>query len=284
MDRIVYLNGEWLPEKDAKISIFDRGFTFADAVYEVTAVLNGKLIDYPAHSARLQRSLSSLEITLPVHDDELLSLHREAVARNNLRNGLIYLQISRGSEDRDFVFSRDLKPTFVMYTQEKDILANPKWQSGLKYITVPDGRWANRQIKTVQLLYSSLAKQHAHEAGVDDVLFEENGYITEASGSNFHIVSKEGVLITRELSNSLLHGVTRGSILELARTNGMPVEERAFTLSDVYDASEAFSSSATGFVTPVVSVNGRIIGDGLLGNLTNRLRNIYIEDRLVRAF
>src|SRR5690606_38882966 len=163
MSRTVYLNGVWQAEADAKISVFDRGFTFADAIYEVTAVLAGKLIEYSGHVARLKRSLDALQIKIDLTEDELLNVHREIVARNNLENGLIYLQISRGVEDRDFVFSRNLKPTIVLYTQEKDILSQPKWRDGLKLISCPEGRWSNRQIKTVQLLYSSLAKMEAHD-------------------------------------------------------------------------------------------------------------------------
>ena len=283
MSRTVYLNGEWLAEEEAKISVFDRGFTFADAIYEVTAVLGGKLIEYSGHVARLKRSLGALQIKIDLSDDEMLAVHREIVTRNNLENGLIYLQISRGSEDRDFTFSRELKPTIVLYTQEKDILAQPKWKSGLKLVSHPEGRWANRQIKTVQLLYSSLAKMTAVESGADDVVFVEDGFITEASGSNFHIVTKEGVVVTRDLSNSLLHGITRGSLLEIARKGGFKVEERSFTLEEAYEAEEAFITAATAFVSPVVELDGRPIGTGKPGPMVEKLRNLYIADRLAHA-
>jgi D-amino acid aminotransferase len=283
MSRTVYLNGEWLAEEDAKISVFDRGFTFADAIYEVTAVLEGRLIEYAGHVARLKRSLSALQIKIDLSDDEMLAVHREIVTRNGIENGLIYLQISRGAEDRDFTFSRDLKPTIVLYTQEKDILSQPKWKTGLKLVSHPEGRWSNRQIKTVQLLYSSLAKMNAVENGADDVLFVEDGFVTESSGSNFHIVTKDGTLVTRDLSNALLHGITRGSLLDIARDAGFKVEERSFTLEEVFAASEAFITAATAFVSPVVELDGRAIGTGMPGPMVEKLRDLYIADRRVNA-
>jgi len=283
MTRIVYLNGQWLPEDQAKVSVFDRGFLFADAIYEVTAVIGGRLIDYPGHLARLKRSLAALAIPMPVSDDELLALHREILARNALADGVIYLQISRGAEDRDFLFSADLTPTLTMFTQAKNILGNPKWQTGISVITVPEGRWARREIKTVQLLYSSLSKMQAHDKGADDALFVEDGMITEATSSNAHIVSKDGVLITRELSNDLLHGITRGSILGLAKKAGIPVEERAFSVEEAVNAAEAFVSSAGNFVMPVVEIDGHTIGDGKPGPISKRLLQIYIDDQLASA-
>lgn len=283
MSRTVYVNDAWLDEQDAKISVFDRGFTFADAIYEVTAVLDGKLVEYPGHVARLKRSLKALQINIDLSDDDMLEVHREIVRRNALDNGLIYLQISRGAEDRDFLFSRDLKPTIVLYTQPKDILSQPKWREGLKLISYPEGRWSNRQIKTVQLLYSSLAKMEAHDSGADDVVFVEDGFVTESSGSNFHIVTQDGTVVTRELSNALLHGITRGSLLEIARNGGFKVEERAFTLEEVHAASEAFITAATAFVTPVVMLDGKAIGTGKPGPVVEKLRELYIADRRAHA-
>lgn len=280
MSRIVYLNGEWLPEEEARVSIFDRGFMFADAIYEVTAIAQAKLLDFLGHVARLRRSLAALDIPMPVGEEELLALHREIARRNDVTEGLIYLQISRGAQDRDFLYSDDLTPTFVMFTQAKPLLCNPKWQTGLKMCTVPDGRWANRQIKTVQLLYSSQAKAQAHKDGFDDVLFVEDGLITEASSANFHIITKEGVLITRELSNALLHGITRASVLELAKGAGMKVEERAFSLDEALQAQEAFVSSASNFVTSVISLNHIPVGDGKPGPISQNLRDLYIKAQL----
>jgi D-amino acid aminotransferase len=283
MSRIVYLNGQWLPETEARISIFDRGFVFADAIYEVTAVIGGKLIDYAGHSGRLKRSLAALGIKAPVSDDEMLSLHRDILLRNGMTDGLIYLQVSRGAEDRDFLFSDDLTPTFVMFTQSRKVLDNPKWQTGISVITMPEGRWVERQIKTVQLLYSSLAKMEARKQGADDAFFVEDGFITEASSSNAHIVTKTGTLVTRDLSNALLHGITRGSVLDLARRAGMAVEERGFTPAEAKDAAEVFITSATNFVMPVVRIDGQAVGAGTPGPVSETLRQRSIEDRLASA-
>lgn len=283
MTRTVYLNGEWITETEAKVSIFDRGFLFADAIYEVTAVIDGKLIDFPGHAARLRRSLDALGIAMPVEETELLALHKEIAQRNGITEGLIYLQISRGVQDRDFLFPEAMEPTFVMFTQAKRVLDNPKWKTGLSLKTVPEGRWSERQIKTVQLLYSSLRKTEANRNGFDDVLFVENGLITEASSANFHIITAAGELITRDLSNALLHGITRGSIVDLARQAGITAHERAFTVEEVTSASEAFLTSATSFVTPVVRLDGETIGNGKVGPVSERLLDIYIQDQLSRG-
>lgn len=280
MDRTVYLNGAWVAEGDAKVSVFDRGFLFADAIYEVTAIIHGKLVDYPGHLARLKRSLDALGIAMPVAEAELLDLHKEIARRNGIQDGLIYLQVSRGVQDRDFVFPEAMEPTFVMFTQTKKVLDNPKWKTGLSVKTVPEGRWSDRQIKTVHLLYSSLRKTEANRQGYDDVLFVENGHITEASSANFHIVTQEGVLVTRDLSNALLHGITRGSILHLARQADLKVEERAFTPEEAKAASEAFVTSATSFVTPVVRMDGVTISNGEVGPISRRLLDIYIREQL----
>lgn len=283
MSRTVYVNGQWLPEHEARVSVFDRGFLFADAIYEVTAVVGGKLIDYEGHSNRLKRSLASLAIPLPVSEEDLLALHREIVLRNAMKEGLIYLQVSRGEQDRDFLFSNDLKPTFVMFTQARKVLNNPKWGTGISVVTMPEGRWEQRQIKTVQLLYSSLAKMEAQRQGADDAFFVENGIITEASSSNAHIVTKTGTLVTRELSNALLHGITRGSIIDLARLLGLSVEERGFTTQEALNAAEVLITSATNFVMPVVKVDGHPIRDGKPGPVSQRLLQAYIESRLATA-
>ena len=283
MARIVYLNGEWLEENEARVSVFDRGFLFADAIYEVTAVIGGKLIDYAGHAARLKRSLQALDIPMPVEEGVLLSLHRDILTRNGMTDGLIYLQITRGAEDRDFLFSANLQPTFVMFTQAKSVLDNPRWKTGISIVSRPDGRWANRHIKTVQLLYSSLAKMEAKKAGADDVFMVEDGLVTEASSANAHIVTKDGVLVTRALSNALLHGITRGSILDLAARAGISVEERSFSIEEAKAAAEVFITSASAFVMPVVSIDGVTIGSGAPGPVSQKLLQIYIDDRLATA-
>ncbi|UWU17442.1 D-amino-acid transaminase (plasmid) [Rhizobium sullae] len=283
MSRIVYLNGTWLPEADAKVSVFDRGFLFADAIYEVTAVIGGKLIDYHGHSARLQRSLSELGIPCPLSEPSLLDAHREIVHRNGLDEGLIYLQISRGAADRDFAYPAKAEPTLVLFTQAKPILNNPRSETGISIATVPDWRWERRDIKTVQLLYPSMAKMEAMRRGADDAWLVEDGLVTEGSAATAHIVKADGTLVTRGLSNALLHGITRASIIDLARGAGMAVEERAFSVEEAQAAAEAFITSATNFSTSVIKIDEVIIGDGTPGPVSRRLRALYTESRLASA-
>lgn len=282
-NRTVYLNGEWLPEDEAKVSIFDRGFLFADAVYEVTAIVDGKLFDCGSHFARLRRSLDTLGIAMPVSECTLLDAHKEIARRNEVTEGLIYLQISRGVQDRNFLMPDDLRPTIAMFTQAKRIRDNPKWDSGIAVRTSPDGRWALRQIKTTQLLYSSLQKSESVRQGFDDVLFVEDGYITESGSANFHAITADGTLVTRQLSNALLHGTARRSILDIARATGLRVEERALTLDEAREASEAFITDSVGLLTPVVSIDRRQIGSGIPGPISKRLRELYIEAQLANG-
>lgn len=283
MSRTVYLNGQWLPEEDAKVSIFDRGFLFADAIYEVTGVVGGKLLEYEGHSARLQRSTKELGITCPLSPEALLEVHREIVRRNDLNEGLIYLQISRGTADRDFAYPVDSKPTLTLFTQAKAVLDNPKAKTGISVALLPDQRWARRDIKTVQLLYPSMAKMEAAAKGADDAWLVEDGFITEASAATAHIISKDGKLITRPLSHAILHGITRASVLDIAKEAGIDYEERAFTPDEAKDAAEAFITSATNFVLPVVAIDGQNVGDGKPGPLTLKMRQLYIEKKLANA-
>lgn len=280
MGRTVFVNGQWLDETAATISIFDRGFLFADAIYEVTAVADGKLIDFKGHTDRLKRSLETLGIPMPVAEGELLALHQEIARRNGITHGLVCLQISRGAEDRNFIYTDGLRPTIVMFTQPRTILANPGWERGITMKTAPDGRWAHRQIKTVQLLYSSMAKMEALREGYDDVLFVEDGLITESGSANFHIITKDGILITRDLSNALLHGITRASVLDLGARAGLETRQAAVTLEEAKNAEEAFITDSISFVMPVVSIDGHPVGLGKPGPATAKLRKLYIEDRL----
>jgi D-alanine transaminase len=278
MSRIVYVNGEYLPEEEAKVSVFDRGFLFADGVYEVTSVLDGKLLDFAGHAKRLQRSLDELEMENPVTEEELLEIHRELVKRNGVEDGLVYLQVTRGSADRDFAYPKDAKPTLVLFTQSKPGLADsPVAKVGLKVISLPDIRWGRRDIKTVQLLYPSMGKMAAKKAGVDDAWMIEDGFVTEGTSNNAYIV-KGNRLITRHLGNEILHGITRAAVLRCAREAQMEVEERAFTLDEAKAADEAFITSATTFVMPVVEIDGVKLGDGTPGAVTKRLREIYLEE------
>lgn len=279
MSRIVYVNGEYLPEEEAKISVFDRGFLFADAVYEVTTVINRKILEFDGHMARLKRSLGELEMDEPAEIDDLLDIHRELVDRNDLENGLIYLQVSRGAADRDFLYPEPgTKPTVVLFTQAKDVTGSVSGKNGIRVITIPDRRWGRRDIKTVQLLYPSMAKTAASKAGVDDAWMEEDGTITEGTSNNAWIVTKDGTIVTRQLSNSILHGITRKSVLRCAELLQMKVEERTFTKEEVLDAKEAFITSASAFVTPVIEIDGKLIGSGEPDKVVQKLREIYIEE------
>lgn len=217
---------------------------------------------------------------MPVAEGELLALHQEIARRNGITHGLVYLQISRGAEDRNFIYTDGLRPTIVMFTQPRTILANPGWERGITMKTAPDGRWAHRQIKTVQLLYSSMAKMEALREGYDDVLFVEDGLITESGSANFHIITKDGILITRDLSNALLHGITRASVLDLGARAGLETRQAAVTLEEAKNAEEAFITDSISFVMPVVSIDGHPVGLGKPGPATAKLRKLYIEDRL----
>ena len=281
MSRTVHVNGHWLAEEEAQVSIFDRGFLMADAVYEVTAVLGGRLVDFAGHRARLARSLAALDMAAPVADDDLLALHREIVARNALGDGMIYLQVTRGNPgDRDFAFPdpAEVPSTIVMFTQAKPGLAdNPQVASGIRVVTVEDLRWGRRDIKTVQLLYPSMGKMAAKAAGCDDAWMVEDGFVTEGTSNNACIV-KDGVIVTRPLSSDILHGITRAAVLRLAAEVQMEVDERPFTVAEAQAAEEAFVTSATSFVMPVVAIDHVPVGTGRPGPVAARLREIYLEE------
>ncbi|MFT7596464.1 MAG: D-alanine transaminase [Paracoccaceae bacterium] len=279
--RTVYVNGEYLPETEAKVSIFDRGFLMADGVYEVTSVLGGKLIDFDGHAVRLARSLGELDMANPVTKDELLAIHRELVAVNGIEDGMVYLQITRGNPgDRDFAFPdpEQTPSTIVLFTQNKPGLADsPAAKTGMKIISIEDIRWGRRDIKTVQLLYPSMGKMMAKKAGVDDAWLVEDGFVTEGTSNNAYIV-KGGKIITRALSTDILHGITRAAVLRFAAEAQMEVEERNFSIDEAKDADEAFVTSASAFVMPVVEIDGVALGDGTPGKVAPRLREIYLEE------
>lgn len=281
MTRTVYVNGDYLPEDEAKVSVFDRSFLMADGVYEVTSVLGGKLIDFNGHLVRLERSLNELDMEKPEAFDELLEIHRKLVELNDIEDGLIYLQVSRGSAgDRDFAFPDPelVKPTLVLFTQNKPGLAeSPAAQAGIKIISIEDIRWGRRDIKTVQLLYPSMGKMMAKKAGCDDAWMVEDGAVTEGTSNNAYIV-KGGKIITRHLSTDILHGITRAAVLRFAREAQMEVEERSFTIEEAQDADEAFITSASSFVMPVVEIDGKPLGDGAPGSVALRLREIYLDE------
>lgn len=277
MSRIVYVNGDYVPEEDAKISIFDRGFLFADGVYEVSSVLDGKLVDNAAHITRLERSLRELKMDWPCTKEELVEVQRELIRRNDLTEGVVYWQITRGAADRDFAFPKDVKPSLVMFTQDRAVCDVPAAKTGIAVVTLPDIRWGRRDIKTVQLLAPSLAKQAALDAGANDAWLVEDGYVTEGSSNNAFIVTLDGTLITRQLGNDILHGITRRAVLELAKQENLTIEERPFSVEEAYEAAEAFISSASSFVMPVVKIDGHILGNGVPGPTASKLRALYIE-------
>mgnify|MGYP001601032059 FL=1 len=283
MTRTVYLNGEYLPETEAKVSIFDRGFLMADGVYEVTSVLGGKLVDFEGHAVRLNRSLSELGMNNPITKEELLEIHRELVRVNEVDEGGVYLQITRGAPaDRDFVFPdpEETPCTVVLFTQSKPgVTESAASKNGIRVISIEDLRWGRRDIKTVQLLYPSMGKMMAKAAGCDDAWLVEEGFVTEGTSNNAYIV-KDGKIITRGLSNDILHGITRAAVLRFADEAQMKVEERNFTIEEAQDADEAFITSATMFVNAVIEIDGAQVGDGKPGAVAKRLREIYLEESL----
>ncbi len=274
--RTVYVNGAYVPEDEAKVSVFDRGFLFADAIYEVTTVVAGKLVDFDSHLTRLRRSLRELEMPSPADDAAILQMHHELISRNHIVQGLVYMQVSRGVADRDFHYpSADTPATLVAFTQVKKVTDSPALQHGIKVLSLPDERWARRDIKTVQLLYPSMAKMQAKSQGADDAWLVEDGFVTEGTSNNAFIVTASGSLVTRPLSTDILHGTTRRALLDCAASLQIQIEERPFTLEEAKSAQEAFCSSASGFAVPVISIDGTPIGDGKQGAVTARLQEAY---------
>ncbi len=277
MSEVVYVNGAYVDRADARVSVFDRGFLFADGVYEVCAVLDGRLVDNDAHLARLARSLAAIELDCPLSREDIVAIQRQIVARNRLSEGLVYMQVTRGAADRDFAFPDNATPTFVAFAQARRIVGAPAAETGVAAISVPDLRWSRRDIKSVALLGQVLAKQAARRAGAAEAFMVEDGFVTEGASSSVFIVTKAREIVTRPLSTALLPGCTRQAVLALANERQMQLVERAFTVEEVNAAAECFFTSATAFVMPVVTLDGRPIGDGKPGPATRRLRDLYIE-------
>ena len=276
MSRIVYVNGAYLPEEEAKISVFDRGFIFADGIYEVSAVLDGRLVECEAHLDRLFRSCGEIKLALPWTKAELLEIHREMIRRNDLTEGGVYLQVTRGAADRDFTFPKDAEPSLVLFTQARNYTSSPSIKTGLKVVTFPDLRWERRDIKSVGLLGQVLAKQHAAEQGANDAWLVEDGLVTEGASSTAWMV-KGKTIISRPLSNKVLAGITRKALLAFLAETDFAFEERTFTLEEAFDAEELFLTSATQFVMPVTTLDGHSIHNGAPGPVTMRLRELYLE-------
>ncbi len=282
MSRIFYVNGDFVAEQDAKISVLDRGFLFADAVYEVSTVLGGKLIDNKAHLRRLRRSLSELSMAAPCSDKDIIEAQEKLLELNELDEGILYLQVSRGVADREFYFPTNTPSSLVMFTQSKVLVDNPAAQTGIKIITVPDQRWARRDIKTVGLLAPCLGKQAAIDAGVNDAWMVQDGLITEGSSNNAYIVNDKKQIKTRQLGPEILSGITRDAVLRFAKESGYTVVEEAFSVDEAKHAEEAFITSASTFVLPVVNIDDVDIGAGKPGPVATELRQIYIETALSR--
>jgi D-alanine transaminase len=277
MGRIVYVNGNYLPEEQAMVSIFDRGFLFADGVYEVSAVVGGKLVDYDAHMERLQRSLGEIRIAGTPDRAALDAMHRELIRRNGLSEGWIYMQITRGAADRDFKFPKDATPTLIAFTQTGKLVDNPHAAAGVKVVTVPDLRWKRRDIKSVMLLAPVLGKQEAYEKGAFEGWMVEDGYVTEGTSSNAYIV-KDNTVITRGLSHEILAGCTRRALFRLANEHGVNIVERKFAADEAYGAEEAFLTSASNFVLPITEIDGHRIGGGQPGPVARKLREIFLQE------
>jgi D-alanine transaminase len=281
--RQVYINGEFKKEDEAKVSVFDRGLLFSDSLYEVTTVINGKLIDFNNHMKRLDRSMTELKFKKLLNHEDILAFHRKLIELNNLKEGMIYLQVTRGVADRSFDMPKDeIKPTVLAFTQEKIIIDSESAKNGIKVMTLDDMRWKRCDIKTTQLLYASMAKTEATEKGFDDAWMIRQGYITEGSSSNAWII-KGKIIMTRHSDNLILSGMTRDAIFKCAKDLGYEVVTKNISLQDAQSAHEAFITSATACVMPVIKINTNQIGDGKPGKFVTALRAEYIKQAVASA-
>ena len=282
MKKIVFLNGEYLEEDRAKVSVFDRGYLFGDGVYEVVPVVNYKVLDKEPFWERLTRSLRELELKLPYPKEYLLQMIDELIKRNDLKEGGVYMQVTRGVAPRDFSYPVGIPTTCTAFTFEKEVIDNPKAKTGVKVVSVPDIRWKRRDIKSIALLAQCVAKEEASRKGAYEGWMVEDGYVTEGTSSSAYIV-KDGVVITRPLSNSILPGIRRKLLLELSEKHNIKVEQRPFSIEEALNADEAFLSSATTFVLPIVEIDGKKIGDGRPGEIAIKMRKMYIDSALKTA-
>ena len=280
MSRIVFVNGKFVKEQEAVISIFDRGFIFGDGIYEVVPVIRGKIIDRDYFLERLERSLFELSIPWPCSEQEYIQMMNALIEKNELKEGIVYSQVTRGPAERDFPFPASVQPGIVAFTSQMEILDNPDFETGIAVTTTPDLRWKRRDIKSINLLGQVLAKQDAITQNSKEAWMVENGQVTEGASSSAYIV-KNDVLVTRSLSNAILPGIRRRTILELAERAKITVEERTFSVAEAKAADEALISSATTMVLGVVSIDGCLIGDGTPGPITRKLRELY-QDRILQ--
>tara|TARA_Y100000994_G_scaffold245865_1_gene248159 strand:+ start:1077 stop:1931 length:855 start_codon:yes stop_codon:yes gene_type:complete len=280
MSRIVFVNGIYAKEQDAVISIFDRGFIFGDGIYEVVPVIHRKLIDKDYFLERLERSLFELSIPWPCTEQDYIEMMETLIDKNKLEEGIVYSQVTRGPAERDFPFPETTNPGIVAFTSPMEILNNRDFETGIAVTTTPDIRWKRRDIKSINLLGQVLAKQDAVSQNSKEAWMVENGQVTEGASSSAYIVKNE-VLITRSLSNEILPGIRRRTILEIANNANIPVEERAFSVAEAKAADEALISSATTMVLGVTSIDGSVIGSGTPGPITKKLRSLY-QDRILQ--
>ena len=286
MGRIAYVNGRFVPQGQAVVHIEDRGYQLADAVYEVWALFDGKLADAEGHFARLERSLGELRIPMPMSRTALTLVLKEAVRRNRVREGLLYLQVSRGVARRDHAFPTEpVRPAVVMTVSTVDRVASEaRAAKGVSVVTTPEIRWGRCDIKTVGLLPNALAKQKAREAGAVEAWFVDDlGFVTEGASSNAWIVDADGRLRTRDTNANILRGITRSTLLSVIKREGMEVDERPFTPAEAVAAREAFITGAGTLVLPVVAVDGRPVGEGKPGPVATKLRRLYIEQAKATA-
>jgi D-alanine transaminase len=278
MSRIVYVNGAYLPEEEARISVFDRAFLFGDGIYEVTAVLDRRLVDFEPHLARLDRSLKEIALAPPMSHDDLRALHEELIVRNGIVEGIVYLEITRGVAERDFAYPDNATPTVVAFTQSRPLVDNPYAETGVKVVTIPDLRWKRRDIKSTAMLGQAMGKQEAKLKGAYEAWMVEDGHVTEGTSSSAFILDAQGVVRTQPLGHHILPGVTRRAVLRLAALEGVSLEERPFTVAEALAAREAFMTAASAFVLPVVDIDGVPIGDGKPGPVARTFRRLYIEE------
>lgn len=277
MDRLAWLDGAFLPLAEAKVSALDRGFLFAEGVYEYTAILDGRLVDSAAHLARFERCTAELGLPLPIPMAEIEAVQRDLVASNRVDQGGLYFQLTGGPAERDFL-APVTKPTLFMFAQAADLLGKPTAVTGIAVRTMPDPRWARRDIKTIMLLGQVLAKRAAAAVGAHEAwLVDDDGFVTEGASSSALIVAADGTLVTRPDSHAILPGCTRNAVQAIATRDGVRVDQRPFTVTEALAAREAILTSASNFVLPVVTIDGAPIGDGNPGPIALRLRELYIE-------
>ncbi len=279
MNGIVFLNGEYMNADDAKVSVFDRGYMFGDGVYEVVPVVNYTVLDREPFLERFGRSLSELELDWPMSGDDFLVMIDEIIKRNDIKEGGVYMQVTRGVAPRDFSYPKDTPTTCTAFGFKKDVINNPLAKSGIKVVTVEDIRWKRRDVKSIALLGQCIAKEQAKRKSAYEGWMVEDGFITEGTSSTAYIV-KNGVIYTRPLSNSILPGIRRKLLIDIASKHNIKIEERPFTPNEALDADEAFLSSATTFVLPIVEIDGKKIGTGKPGPVFQKMREMYIESAL----